>query len=305
MFSMTWSRRLGVVGFVVAGLTAAGAAPPASASGTELFPVAYAASLLAPEASPPGANDWSCQPNALHPRPVVLVHGTNENASANWQELSPRLKQAGYCVFALNFGAVTGDPVKGKGDIPTSAQQLSVFVDQVLSVTGAQKVDLVGHSQGGGIMPRWYLKFLGGGAKVNRLVGISPSNHGTNVLGMTYVVGYLQLMYPLGVFGGPALQQQAEGSPENQLLDAGGDTVPGVLYSTIVTKYDQVVTPYTRQYLSGSGVRNILLQDICGLDFSDHLATPYDPIALRVVLNELDPANALTPTCQLVPPVIS
>ena len=36
-----------------------------------------------------------------------------------------------------------------------------------------------GHSQGG-MMPRYYLKFLGGASKVDDLVGLAPSNHGTD-----------------------------------------------------------------------------------------------------------------------------
>ena len=39
-------------------------------------------------------------------------------------------------------------------------------------------LDLVGHSQGG-MMPRYYVKNLGGAAKVDDLIGLSPSNHGT------------------------------------------------------------------------------------------------------------------------------
>src|SRR5262245_31811834 len=61
-------------------------------------------SLLFPGASPPGANNWSCRPSAAHPRPVVLVHGTIENQTNNWQAASATLANNGYCVFAFNFG---------------------------------------------------------------------------------------------------------------------------------------------------------------------------------------------------------
>ena len=43
-------------------------------------------------------------------------------------------------------------------------------------------MSLVGHSQGG-MMPRYYLKFLGGVGKVDDLVGLVPSNHGTDDTG--------------------------------------------------------------------------------------------------------------------------
>lgn len=103
-------------------------------------------------ASPPGANDWSCRPSAGHPRPVVLVHGAFADMSDSWQALSPLLRNHGYCVFALNYGALAGSDAFGVyavGDIAQSAAQLSDFVERVLVATDARRVDLVGHSQGG------------------------------------------------------------------------------------------------------------------------------------------------------------
>src|SRR5690606_38339353 len=97
---------------------------------------------------------------------VVLVHGTWENRYDNWAMISPHLKAAGHCVFALDFGiersgigAIPG--VNGTADIRQSAKELAVFVERVRTATGAAKVDLVGRSKGG-VMPRQYLKFEGG-----------------------------------------------------------------------------------------------------------------------------------------------
>ncbi len=42
-------------------------------------------------------------------------------------------------------------------------------------------------------------------------------------------------------------------------------------YTVIESRYDEVVTSYTSAFLSGAGVRNILLQNQCALDLSDHL----------------------------------
>ncbi len=75
---------------------------------------------------------------------------------------------------------------------------------------------------------------------------------------------------------------------------------PGVRYTVIETRYDEVVTPYTSAFLSGPDVTNITLQDHCILDLADHLTTPYDSIALRYVLNALDPAHAVAPGCRPV-----
>lgn len=128
------------------------------------------------DVAPPGANDWSCKPSAEHPYPVILVPGTFESMAKNWSTLSPYLKSAGYCVFALNYGETNG--VYATAPVANSAQELAPFVDAVRASTGAKKVDLVGHSQGG-MMPRYYMGFLGGANNVNKLIGIAPSNHGT------------------------------------------------------------------------------------------------------------------------------
>ncbi|GAB1822156.1 alpha/beta fold hydrolase [Herbidospora sp. RD11066] len=239
--------------------------------------------------SPFGANIWTCKPSELRPRPVVLVHGTFEDMLGNWATLSPKLKAAGYCVFALNYGRVRGaGPLQAMGDIPESARQLSDFVDKVLTATGASKVDIVGHSQGG-MMPRHYLKFLGGAAKVHRLVGVTPSNHGTNSGGWVNLARLLGLSPAIALVC-QSCQQQMVDSDFMKTLNDGGDTVPGVQYSVIATRYDLVVTPYTSSFLTGDSVRNILLQDRFPLDFSGHLAVNIDPLVHRIVLEELDRA---------------
>ena len=130
------------------------------------------------ERPPKGANDWSCTPTAAHPRPVVLVHGLGANMGMNWSYLSPKLKERGYCVFALTYGlhplaAPFGAP-GGTIPIQDSAKEFKTFVDRVLRETGAAEVDLVGHSEGT-FMPQYYLKFLGGAAKVKRYVALDAA----------------------------------------------------------------------------------------------------------------------------------
>jgi triacylglycerol esterase/lipase EstA (alpha/beta hydrolase family) len=266
------------------------------------FGVGVTAELLHPGSAPPGSNNFLCRPSSAHPRPVVLVHGTFGDMTDSWQALSPLLANNGYCVFAFNYGGSDGNPIQGYGEIETSAAQLGAFVDHVLAATGASKVDIVGHSQGG-MMPRYYLKFLGGAAKVGTLVGLAPSNHGTNLFGLTGLLGAL----PGGssfTASCPACTEQLTGSMFLQHLNAGGDTLAGVKYTVIETMYDEVVTPFTSAFLRGPNVTNILLQAQCGLDFSDHLAIIYDQIALRDVLNALDPAHTVTPRCVPVAPVL-
>jgi len=265
---------------------------------------AIAAAVAHPGGNPPGANDWSCVPSAAHPNPVVLVHGTLANMTVNWDSLSPLLKNNGYCVFALNFGGLVAGEIGGTGDIAGSAAELSTFVDKVLRSTGASKVDIVGHSQGG-MMPRYYLKNLGGAAKVGAMVGLAPSNHGTTLLGLAKLATYFPWTVGFVVgLGCPSCLQQINTSSFVQDLNAGGDTVPGVQYTVIETKYDEVVTPYSSAFLSGPNVTNITLQDQCSVDASDHLSVAFDHIALRDVLNALDPAHPVAPTCSPVAPIV-
>ena len=256
-------------------------------------------------ASPPGANNWSCKPSAAHPDPVILVHGTFADMSDSWQALSPLLANHGYCVYALNYGSYNGSGTLGiyaTGPIETSAQQLSRFVNRVLAATGATKVDLVGHSQGG-MMPRYYIKHDGGASTVHTLVGLAPSNHGTTLNGIFTLASYFPGANVL-LTDCPACQEQEAGSPFITSLNAGGETNPNVNYTVIESANDEVVTPYPSAFLApASNVTNILLQDQCALDQGEHLSMPYDHIADADVLTALDPAHPQHPACTPVAPV--
>ncbi|MBB4946147.1 triacylglycerol esterase/lipase EstA (alpha/beta hydrolase family) [Kitasatospora gansuensis] len=290
----------------------AAAGPSASAAATER-PVetnsvlGFLAGFPQPGVAPDGANDWSCKPGPAHPNPVVLVHGSFENMNDNWGGAAPLLANNGYCVFAFNYGAQEGNPIQGTGPIELSAAQLGDFVDRVTAATGAAEVDLVGHSQGG-MMPRYYLKNLGGAAKVDKLIGLAPSNHGTTLLGLSGLASALGVLEPANRFllgpACPACVQQEQGSPFVTALNAGGDTVPGVRYTVIASRFDEVVTPYDSAFLTGPEVDNITLQDGCPLDAADHLEIAYDPVALIHVLNALDPAHPRQVPCAVVLPAV-
>ncbi|HEY6762714.1 MAG TPA: alpha/beta fold hydrolase [Baekduia sp.] len=267
------------------------------------FPTAVAASAVQPGGSPAGANDPTCRPSAAHPRPVVLVNGTFANQIDSWNAISPLLKNNGYCVYTFNYGGLFLGQIGAYGPIAASAGELKTEVDQVLAQTGASKVDIVGWSQGG-MMPRYYLKNLGGASKVNALVGLAPSNHGTTLDGLATLAGYLPGATALVAAACPACGDQIRGSAFLTALNAGGDTVPGVRYTVIQSKYDEVVTPYSSAFLTGANVTNITLQSQCILDLGDHLSMPYDHVAARDVLNALDPAHAQSTLCTPIVPAV-
>jgi triacylglycerol lipase len=266
-------------------------------------------------ANPPaGANNFACKPSAAHPNPVVLVHGLGATMGENWSYLSPILAAHGYCVFALTYGLDPHSPLPffgGTIPIEQSAPELGAFVDQVLAATGAQHVDLVGHSEGT-FMPEYWLKFLGGAAKVNRYVALTPLYAGTNVLGAAMLrdagqaSGLSQLVLGLVSSFCGSCQEMIAGSDMVKMLNSGvgGAAVPGVTYTTIPTTHDELVVPYTSGILNAPNVTNEVLQDVCPNDVSEHAFEAFDPVVAQLVLNALDPAHATPVSCGTLPPLL-
>jgi triacylglycerol lipase len=245
-----------------------------------------------PLGEPVGANDWSCVPSAERSTPVVIVHGTFGDRRSLLDPLSAALVRAGFCVFSLDYGN------RGTGDIRESARQLGAFVAKVRRATGAAKVSMVGHSQGG-MMPRFYIRFLGGARYVDDLVGLSPSNHGTSITGSG----------DSGATGGlcTSCSQQTAGSPFLTRLNAGDETPGRVSYTQVTTRYDEVVVPYLSAYLAeGPRTTNVTIQDLCPADVAEHVLIPMSPTAIAVTLDALTrpgPADpAYRPGCSPLPP---
>lgn len=232
--------------------------------------------------------------------------------------LAPQLKEDGYCVFAPNLGEAditTGRGVQSLGpgvfatkDIALTAGDLADYVDAVLQATGTSQVDMAGHSQAG-LLARQHLKLNGGAEKVGRLVTLGVTNHGTTLNGL----GTLdRTIGDLGLDLDPALDyvigeagiQQVYDSPLLTELNADGDTVPGVNYTAIGSRYDSTTTPYESTFLTagpGATVENIVLQDGCERDMSGHDMT-YSPRVIDLVRNALSPGSVEQVRCEPVAP---
>ena len=125
----------------------------------------------------------------------------------------------------------------------------------MLAFTGATKVDLVGHSEGG-LVSRYYLKYLGGTAKVGRYVSLGTPQHGTALANLgTFFLNCLSIV---------ACQQMAAGSAFLGTLNAGDDTPGSVAYTAIFTAEDELVRPVWNASLD-DGATNALLQNFCWL----------------------------------------
>lgn len=262
-----------------------------------------------PGAKVPGTNDFTCTPRkGTHP--VVLIPGTTEDAFTTWSYYGPRMQAAGLCVYTFNYNPMTHplvEAVSTTGNIYSTAAFMAHFVDKVLKSTGADKVDLVGHSQGGGPLPRAYIKYYGGDKKVNHLIGIVPSNKGTSILGMekflnksgrpaNTIVGTVAKFLNM-----ESVPQQLQGSTFLKDLNAGGMTAPGVKYTVIATRFDNRVFPWTNALIPEPGAKNIVIQDVCPLDHSAHTNITYDPMTYQVVANALEPQRATPVRCSVRP----
>ncbi len=309
---LTTTKRFALAASAIA---IAGAAAPAAHAETgpiqQSFPGGLTTSLIRGGAlDPAGANDWNCKPSATKPRPVILVHGTWENKYSNWAYMAPALKSRGLCIFALNYSATGVIPLYGTGSIRASANELSSFVDRVLGATGASEVDLVGHSQGG-MMPRAYLKYIpGSAAKVKNLVTLGATHKGTTLSGLGSLGNTLGVMAGVTLILGQAATDQVIGSPFITALNQGGLTVRGVDYTTIVTKFDEITTPWQNGQIksadnpAGAYVKNIVLQDGCATNFSDHLSMSYSKRSRYFVEKALGAISSNTPICDVQLPLV-
>jgi pimeloyl-ACP methyl ester carboxylesterase len=241
----------------------------------------------APGTSPPGANDWGCVPPPEHPVPVILVHGTFGDMTVSWNALAPLLQRDGFCVFALDYGA------RGTWPMEQSADQVAQFAWKVMTATRADNVSFVGHSQGGSLS-RLVVRYRELLDHTDDVVGLAPSSHGTTN----------PFAGPAGSLGCAACLDQIAGSAEMAHLNAppeapGGGWGP--FWTVVSTEHDEVVTPVASQALSGDTVTNVLVQDRCPHDPTEHLGIIYDPVALQWARNALlraGPANpAFQPDC--------
>lgn len=124
---------------------------------------------------------WWDDPAAVHPVPVLLVHGSGGNANSAWigtwaDGLAMDLSDRGYRVFAVSFASP-------HGKIEYKAEVLADAIAKLKAATGQEKVDIVAHSMGG-LVARYYLEgfsltpYRG---DVRRFVMIGTPNGGVDV----------------------------------------------------------------------------------------------------------------------------
>jgi pimeloyl-ACP methyl ester carboxylesterase len=275
--------------------------------GTARYPVAKSfldamvSALFHPNDAPPGVN-VACKRSALHPRPLILVHGTFEDMEDNWGAIGPLLANNGYCVYALNYGGAPGALFQGLDSLPSSAMTVASFVEKVLAATGASQVDLVGHSQGGTLL-EGVAKFFGLAPRIGKLVALVPSTHGTTVEGLATLIASIPGANADIAKICQACVDQEAGSPVLHALDAPPIAQRGPAYTVIETKVDHVITPPSSAFIDEPGVKNEYVQTACPADAVDHGDVTYDLVSIQLMLDALDPATAAAPDCALAYPM--
>lgn len=163
--------------------------------------------------------------------PVLFVHGYNASATT-WTTMVGRFKKDGWkdaelATFSYNTSQSN----------VTTAGIIAQKVDSIRNATGSAKVDIVTHSMGA-LSARYYVKYLGGDAKVDGFVSLGGANHGTTTAQLCFQTSCRE-MWPNSSF----------------LVDLNaGDETPGALvrYATWWSPCDEVINPRSSALLSGA-----------------------------------------------------
>lgn len=210
--------------------------------------------------------------------PVIIMPGmigSGALTALSYIPLELKFESKGYDTYIFTT------PDYGLGDIHANAARLDAYVDEVLRKTGATKVDLVAHSQGG-LISRDYIKTLGGAGHVDNLIMMGTPNYGT-------VLANLADVFLIDCIGFTGCVQQAIGSDYLNALNQGDDTIGSVDYTAITTRYEEVVIPYTSVFLNAAdgNIANITVQDQCWLRAPEHLSLIINGAVVDGVLDAL------------------
>lgn len=172
--------------------------------------------------------------------PVLLIHGFLGTRGSMYL-LERRLVEDGFVVVSFNIGTLN------VRDIRRSAFMIHRKIERILAQTPSQKIDILGHSMGG-LIGLYYVKKLGGHARVRKLVMMGTPLRGTWVA--------LAGVMTLGLWSTSSWQLL----PRSRFLDelAQGPMAPNVEVHTIAAARDWVVPlPTTR--LAGANATTVPL----------------------------------------------
>lgn len=249
-------------------------------------------------------NDFNCNRNQ-HPNPVIMLHGLSANREVDLNTLSHHLKDQGYCVFSETYGAYDLVPwIGGLRSMRDSAADIATFIREVKDKTGADKVDIVGHSEGG-VMALYVPLVEDGIAEiVDHNIALGPAVHGAEYYGFTdlFYIGGDETRelasLALKTLGCAACDDMARGGAVyNDFRDADRIVQEGNKASIIVSLHDTLVAPEVST-VEEDGVRNVYVQDTCPDDKVGHAGLAWDRSVWELVINELTEDYGREFTCE-------
>ena len=226
----------------------------------------------------PPFNDLGFTP--AHATPVLYLHGINSRVNA-FRQNAEYLRNHRYWVWGYDYGDMIAPGFFGIGNLDEIIDDVAENVDKVLHATGASQVDLVAHSQGG-LMAKLYIA-AGGASKVRRLVAMGANFHGTDLRGRVDRYKPIIEGHPrfASVVATPGAVQQLSGSPWSLAHANVPDTDPRVVYTSLYSPADTVVTPNSASILrpvEGADVVNVNVADAYNGYAPTHALMPRDPV---------------------------
>src|SRR5262245_66294606 len=108
-------------------------------------------------------------------RPILLVHGFLATPFVVGP-LAGRLARLGYCPHDVDLGGLLGR--FNARPVEELARVVAERVEQLARDHQRERIDLVGHSEGG-LIGRYYVQKLGGAFRVRHLVTLGTPHRGT------------------------------------------------------------------------------------------------------------------------------
>ena len=223
--------------------------------------------------------------------PVLMVHGwfaSDLAGVATWAALKAALIEDGWPEEYLDTPSF--DDVRGCD--PEHAEQIAGWVESLLARTGAERVDIVAHSEGA-LNTLYYLKKLCGVSRVRNLVSLDGAFHGTVVACLDpFSCGAREMCI------GSKPDAWKENPVLADLLDC--DETPGdVLYTTIWSPWDEIIVPPEGSILAGAKVIEVQtpFTEHAGVLWSDEVHGYVRDALLSGGANEDGPGWGCLPAC--------